>query len=237
MRLFAKWRGRKIPSRPRTAIVLGGGGIRGLAHLGILKHLERQGHDSFDFFVGTSAGAVFGALYLLSEDADQAIHRVIQTLEILKKRKSLIQITTKKSNFLSNLKERVARTKSLFSLSVIDEIYLKEFLVALIGEGYTFSGLNKPLYVVATDLVSGKDVVFSRGDLIPALMASSAIPGAFPPQRFKEYCLIDGGSTQKLPAGIARKLGAERILAVDVGSPFQKKNEFTSSPQIIARRA
>ena len=72
----------------------------------------------------------------------------------------------RKSSLLSNLKEKVARTKSLFSLSVIDDIYLKEFLVALIGDGPTFSQLRQPLYVVATDLISGKDVVFSRGELI-----------------------------------------------------------------------
>lgn len=235
MGIFSKWFERRPSPEIQTAIALGGGGIRGVAHLAILKHLEQYDYASTDFIVGTSAGAVFGALYLLSHDAEDAINRLEVALDKLNKKKSLIQITSNKSNFLANLKEKMYRAKALFSLSIIDEVYLEEFLVTLIGGNPTFSRLKKPLYVVATDLISGKDVVFSQGDLIPALMASSAIPGAFPPQKYKSFCLIDGGSTQKLPSGIARHLGADRIIAIDVGSPFQRKTEFTSSLQVISR--
>jgi NTE family protein len=235
MGLFSKWLGKRTAPEIKTALALGGGGIRGVAHLGVLKYLEERRYPPIDFLVGTSAGAVFGSLYLLSRDADDAINRLDLALKKLDKKKSLIHITSKKSNFLSNLKEKMYLAKSLFSLSVIDEAYLEEFLVTLIGENVRFSQLKNPLFVVATDLVSGKDVVFSKGDLIPALMASSAIPGAFPPQKYQGYCLIDGGSTQKLPAKIARQLGAGRIMAIDVGSQFQRKTEFSTSPQIISR--
>lgn len=235
MGFFTKWFEKRAATEIKTALALGGGGIRGVAHLGVLNHLEEQKHPPFDFMVGTSAGAVFGALYLLSRDAGEAINRLVLALEKLDKKKSLIHITSKKSNFLANLKEKMYMAKSLFSLSVIDEFYLEEFLVTLIGEDATFSRLRKPLKVVATDLISGKDVVFSKGNLIPALMASSAIPGAFPPQKYKNYCLIDGGSTQKLPTRIALQLGASRIMAIDVGSSFQRKTEFSTSPQVISR--
>ena len=235
MGLFTGWFKKKGIARTRTAIALGGGGIRGAAHLGVLKYLEEKEYNRFDSIVGTSAGAIFGALYLQSRDSNEAIDKLVQTLDKLDKKKSLINITSKKSNFLSNLKEKLYLAKSLFSMSIIDESYLEEFLVTLIGERSTFSQLKKPLYVVATDLISGKDVVFSQGDLIPALMASSAIPGAFPPQKYEKYCLIDGGSTQKLPSKIALMLGANRVMGIDVGSPFQPKENFSSSIQVISR--
>lgn len=235
MALFSGWLGKKTGKKTKTAIALGGGGIRGMAHLGVMKFLEENQSGQPDFLVGTSAGAVFGSLYLLSENADEAIDRVTRALKKLGKKKSLIQITSKKSNFLSNIKEKIHLAKSLFALSIIDASYLEEFLVTLLGEHTTFDRLKKPLHVVATDLVSGKDVVFSRGDLIPALMASSAIPGAFPPQKYKDYCLIDGGSTQKLPTKVALILGAHRVMAVDVGSPFLARTGFTTSSQVISR--
>jgi len=224
------WFGKK-----KSALVLGGGGIKGVAHLGILKYLEENGYDNYDFIVGTSSGAIFGALYLSSLNSAKAYDRLATTLKKLKSKKSLINITKKKSSFLSNLKEKLYLAKSLLSISIIDEEPLREFLTTLLRENIQFSDLKKPLYVIATDLISGKDVVFSHGDLIPPLMASSAIPGAFPPIKYKNYILIDGGRTQKLASGIAARLGAQKILGVDVGGKFLSKERFTISTQVITR--
>jgi NTE family protein len=235
MRLFRNWFKNSGIPEGKIALALGGGGTRGVAHLGILKFLEEHEYLDYDFIVGTSAGAVFGSLYLLSNDADEAIGRLARAIEILDKKKSLINIAAKKSNFLSNLKEKLYLAKSIFSLSVIGEEPMKEFLMTLLGDHPHFSDLRKPLYVVATDLYSGRDVVFSQGELIQPLMASSAIPGAFPPFSYKIYYLIDGGSTQKLPAKIARRLGADRVMGVDVGSGFQIKKHYSSSNQVIGR--
>lgn len=235
MGLFRFWFGKPRIPRAKIALALGGGGIRGVAHLGIMKFLEEHDFQNFDFLVGTSAGAVFGSLYLLCSGADEALGRVDRTLEKLGKKRSLINITAKKSSFLSNLKEKLYLAKAMFSLSVIGEEPLREFLTTLLGGNPRFSDLRKPLHVVATDLHSGRDIIFSQGDLIQPLMASSAIPGAFPPVSYKNYHLIDGGSTQKLPAKIARALGAERVMGVDVGSSFRIKDEFSSSRQVVSR--
>lgn len=235
MGLLRDWFKKSRTPGEKIALALGGGGIRGVAHLGILKYLEEQNHLNYDFIVGTSAGAVFGSLYLLSADADEAVGRLSRAIGKLNNKKSLINITAKKSNFLSNLKEKLYLARAMFSLSVISEEPLREFLMTLIGDHPRFSDLKKPLYVVATDLYSGQDVIFSQGDLIQPLMSSSAIPGAFPPQAYKSYYLIDGGSTQKLPVKIAGKLGAGRVLGVDVGSGFQIKKQYTSSNQVIGR--
>lgn len=222
-------------TKKKSALVLGGGGVKGVAHLGFLKYLEENGYDNYDFIVGTSSGAIFGALYLYSVNCDEAYNRLGSVLKKLDPKKSLINITKKKSSFLSNLKEKLYLAKSLLSISIIDEEPLREFLFTLLGQNLRFSDLKKPLYVVATDLISGKDVVFSQGDLIPPLMASSAIPGAFPPIKYKNYTLIDGGRTQKLATGIASKLGAQKILGVDVGGKFQFKERFFNSTQVISR--
>ena len=235
MGLLKQWFKKKDTAGEKTAIALGGGGIRGAAHLGILKYLEEEGYVNYDFMVGTSAGAVFGALYLLSLDSEDAVKKLSLVIEKLGKKRSLINISTRKSSFLANLKEKLFLAKSMFSISIIDEAFLEEFLVTLIGKETTFSHLKKPLYVVATDLISGKDVVFSQGDLIPALMASSAIPGAFPPVEYKNYYLIDGGTTQKLPSKIALMLGARQVMGIDVGSPFQIKNRYATASQVITR--
>jgi NTE family protein len=224
------WFGKK-----KTALVLGGGGVKGVAHLGVLKYLEQNGYSDYDFIVGTSSGAIFGALFLSSSDVNEAYSRLSEVLTKLDTKKGLINITKNKSTFLANLKEKLYLAKSLLRISIIDEAPLREFLVALLGEKPQYSDLKLPLYVVATDLISGKDVVFSRGDLIPPLMASSAIPGAFPPIRYKNYLLIDGGRTQKLASGIASKLGAQKILGVDVGGHFLLKHRFNTSTQVIIR--
>ena len=221
--------------RGKTALALGGGGVRGVAHLGVMKFLEENHHDRYDFVVGTSAGALFGALYLLSLDADEAQDTLSQAVARLSKTKGLPVVASRKSKFLTNVQEKLQTAKSLLTISIIDKEPLREFITALVGENTTFSDLKKPLYVVATDLKSGKDVVFSRGELVPALIASSALPGVFPPIEYHSYYLIDGGITQKLPSRIAYGLGAKRVFAVDVGSPFRFKDRFATPLQVIMR--
>lgn len=125
--------------------------------------------------------------------------------------------------------------KSMFQLSLIEEKPMKEFFLELFDKDIQFNDLRKELYVVTTDLISGKDIVFNKGTLINALMASSAIPAVFPPQKYKNYYLIDGGTTQKLPSRIAYALEANKVIGTDVGSPFISKNKYSNSADLIIR--
>ncbi len=234
MEIIKKWFGRKTIHKGKTAIALGGGGARGVAHLGILKYLEDNGYHC-DFLVGTSAGAIFGALYLLSQDSDEAYERLKDALENLEGGKKFLGITNNKSSVLANLKEKLYLAKSLFSISILEQEPLQKFLTVLIGKDKTFKDLKKTLYVVATDLNTGKDVVFSQGELLAPLMASSSLPGVFPPVKFQNYCLIDGGTTQKLPSRIAYMLGAQKVLGVDVGSAILPKENFSGAAQVMIR--
>jgi NTE family protein len=234
MEILKKWFGKKTIHKGKVAIALGGGGARGVAHLGILKYLEDNGYY-YDFLVGTSAGAIFGALYLLSQDSDEAYERLKDALEGLEGGGKFLAVTNKKSSVLANLKEKLYLAKSLFSVSILDQEPLREFLTVLIGKDRTFKDLKKTLYVVATDLNTGKDVIFSKGELLTPLIASSSLPGVFPPVKFRDYCLIDGGTTQKLPSGIASMLGAKKVLGVDVGSAILPKENFSRAAQVMIR--
>ncbi len=221
-------------NKKKTAIVLGGGGVRGVAHLGVLKFLEENNYD-FDFIVGTSSGAVFGALYLLNKNLDEAYMKLSESFQNLGKYKNLKDVISKKSSFLINIKKKLYMAKSMFQLSLIEEKPMEEFFLELFDKDIQFNDLRKELYAVATDLISGKDIVFNKGNLINALMASSSIPAVFPPKKYKNYYLIDGGTTQKLPSKVAYALGANKVIGIDVGSPFINKNKYSNSADLIIR--
>lgn len=230
----AQWCSRILSSRKPVAIALGGGGARGVAHLGVLKFLEDNNYR-FDLITGTSAGAIFGALYLLVNDAEEAYERFRDVLSVTDTDYDLISESRKESSFLRSLRRTLYLGKSLFSPSIIKSEPLSRFISALIGDQRDFEELKSPLFVVTTDLVSGKDVVFQRGKLHLPVLASSSIPGVFPPVRLGKYLLIDGGTTQKLPSRIAFQLGAGRVLGVDAGSPFSDVATYENATEILIR--
>ena len=221
-------------SRMPTAIALGGGGARGVAHLGLLKFLEDNAYH-FDMIAGTSAGAIFGALYLQSNDAEEAYDRFKHVFSETDTDYDLITESRRESSFLNSLRKTLYLGKSLFYPSVIKSEPLSRFIAELLGEKKDFEDMKIPLYVVATDLISGKDVVFHQGELHTPILASSSIPGVFPPVHHGEYLLIDGGTTQKLPSRIAFQLGAARVLGVDASSPFNLETRYENATEILIR--
>jgi len=215
----------KIFKKNKIALVLGGGGARGISHLGVLKFLEEIKFN-YDFIVGTSAGAIFGALYLKYNNTEKVwkelrdnIFKDNNVTENLKK----ISYNNEKKSLLTDFKEKIYSAKVLFKEGIFDDKIMKESYEILFKDIKYIEELKGKIYMVSTDLLSGRDVVFSKGEIIPTLMATSAIPGIFPPVNYKGYYLIDGGSTQKLPTIIAKKLGADIIISVDVGGNLEKK--------------
>lgn len=223
-----------LRKKPKIALVLGGGGARGIAHLGVLKFLEENGYD-FDFIVGTSAGAVFGALYLKTLDIKTTIDEYLTIMEEDKNKSDVFKIDNEdKSSLLSNLKEKYYTAKALFKKGIFESTNVENSYKKLF-ENCGFQDLKKKIYIVSTDLISGQDIVFSKGALLPALMATSALPGVFPPVEYKGFYLIDGGPTQKLPSLIAKALGADKIFAIDVGSKFKRILNHPEGVKIILR--
>jgi NTE family protein len=199
----------------RIALVLGGGGLKGFAHIGVLRALEERGIVP-DVYAGTSIGAMIAAAYLGGSSIDDLASRA----EALRKR-DLFRL-----NHFGMLLERM-RSPS---------IYLEEPLRALVSNAIpdiTFAGLPKRLLVNTVDLDRGARVVWGLPGLEDvsvrdAIYASCALPGFFPPGRVGERTCIDGGVVDNLPVSVTSTF-ADLIIAVDVGSSDQSRTDSASA--------
>jgi NTE family protein len=175
----------------KLALVLGGGGSRGVAHLGAIKELEAAGLRP-DLIIGCSAGAIVGALY-----ADNPEMTGVEEMALKMTRSDLMETTW-------------------FSRQgIVKGDALQDFLKKQL-RSKTFDELKIPLIVIATDLFTGETIELSQHDLPLAVGASCAFPGVFHPVLLHDRYLIDGGASSPVPVEIAKKYGAERIIAIDV---------------------
>jgi len=190
----------RVARKPRVALALGGGAARGFAHIGVIKVLETQGLVP-DLIVGTSAGAVVGALYAAGHGPFELQKLAIQ------------------------LDESAVTDWSLFDRGVIKGEALERFINTHVGNK-PIEGLKRRFAAVATDLQSGQPIVFQRGNTGTAVRASSSIPGVFPPVPINGREYVDGGLVAPIPVREARGLGADIVIAVDIsGRPSGKKNQ------------
>lgn len=190
----------KVPQNHiKVALVLGGGGSKGLAHVGVLKELEQAGIYP-DLIVGCSSGAVIGALY-----ADQPHVKRLEKLLIGLKRSDLMDFSIFASKF-----------------GVVKGLLFKAFLEQNL-KSKKFKHLQIPFIAVATDLKTGELIEFGVGEIVPPVMASSAVPGVFNPVFYKGRYLVDGGVVDPIPVRVAKKYGAHVIIAVDVGEDISDK--------------
>lgn len=179
-------------SRPRLGVALSGGGVRGLAHLGVLKALEEEG-IAVDLIAGTSMGGAVAALYAAGVPLERLIEETTRT----------------------RLLDVAALDKSWYGLFGHKKV--ARFLSNLLGDAtLTFEQLDIPAVVMAVDLETGELVTLDEGPIIPAVMATTALPLLFAPVRHEGRWLIDGGALNNLPVDVVRRMGAERVLAVNV---------------------
>lgn len=191
------------PEKPvRIALVLGGGGSKGLAHLGAIQELEAAGIRP-DLIIGCSAGSIVGAFY-----ADNPLVHGMERLFLKLKRKDLLDPT------LFQVRYGFVEGKAL-------QDFLKKNLRA-----QTFKDLQIPLIVIATDLFTGETVELWEGDIPTAVNASSAFPGIFKPILLHNRYLIDGGAASPIPVEIAKKYGAEIIIAIDVSEKLPTSTPY-----------
>lgn len=177
-------------TRPTVALVLGGGGLRGFAHVGVLSALEELGVHP-DFIIGTSAGAVVGAAYASGLTPDQ-----IKSAALDVKIPSLIDITLSTSGLI--------RGDNLAS-----------WIDGITG-GVPIEKFPRRFAAVATDLQTGQAVLLDRGAAGGVVRASSAVPGINMPVAYDDGHLIDGGVTSLVPVRFARAMGADVVIAVDI---------------------
>lgn len=181
------------PGGAGVALVLGGGGCRGYGHIGVIRALEKNGLRPA-LIVGSSAGSLVGALYAAGHTADQ--------LEALGNR----------------LTPNLLRDWIFPKLGIFGGDAIRRFVIEAVGER-TIESLPTRFAAVATDLRSGVEKVFDRGDLGLAVQASSSAPGLMEPARIGRGFYVDGNISSPVPVGAARQLGAGRVLAVDVTFP------------------
>jgi len=227
----------------KVGLALGGGGARGIAHLGVLKVLEEEGVP-FHLIAGTSFGSIAGALYAQNPKAEQVRERVIHFLNSEAFRRTKIFFIKKhyeekkKASFIDNFKTYLQ--KGIFwgiSLQRTSFISEPEFLahISLLFEDKKIEETVIPFVAVATDLTHGKEVVLSEGPIRKAIAASCAIPGIFPPMTFEGNQLIDGGWVNQVPAEPLTRQGADFVIAVDTSEDAGTLRTFNNGLDIVLR--
>lgn len=198
---------RSLPAgrRPRVGLVLSGGGARGLAHIGVLKVVEREGVP-VDLVVGTSVGAIVGALY--------ASGVAPSDIEGMAKEVGWNELTDLSS-------ARVVRL--LLSERLLSTQKMEKYLKDRIGEK-SFADLKIPFACLATDIRTGEGIVLREGSVALAARASATMPGIFEPVPFRHRLLIDGGVVDNVPTEVARRLGADILLCLYVPEDFSRHN-------------
>lgn len=232
-----------MTAKHERVLVLGGGGVRGLAHLGILMELEKAG-VRLDAILGVSAGAIIGGMYALEADAAKITSRVLTFLSSSAFRRLNLRfdIDSRPGNgktpfferLLNGIKRQLAmellfRRPSLFKGEML-EILVRN----LVGE-HDFTQARIPFFVTALDLKRGRKVVLSEGSMVKAIVASSSVPGFFPPVRLGGDVLCDIGTIDNMPIDEARAIGATRVIAISLNAEVAAVGELPSGIDVIFR--
>lgn len=183
--------------RKKVGLALGGGGARGLAHVGVLKVLEDY-KIPIDMIAGTSMGAIIGTLYSAEPNAKKLEKEIIE-----RDWKKIFDYTISRSGIIKGEK-------------------IEKFLREKLG-GLSFKDMKIPLYITAYDLTKKREVVFDRGDVAKAVRASISVPGVFIPIENKGEVLVDGGVADIIPIDALKNAKADIIIAVNVDSIKEKK--------------
>ncbi len=181
--------------RKTIGLALGGGGARGLAHIGVIRVLTKAGFK-IDYIAGTSMGALVGAVYAATGDLDflEKMFESIREKDVL----SVHKIAKHKDGLLFKPKHPV------------------EQMLEKLVDGTKVEDCRIPFTAVATDATTGLKVLLDKGDLIQAVRASTALPTILPPVTINGQILIDGGLIDPVPADVVKKMGADYVIAVDV---------------------
>jgi len=203
--------------RKKIGLALGGGGARGLAHIGVIKMLVENGID-IDFIAGTSMGALVGGWYAATKD--------IYALENI---------------FLDSQKTNLLKISKIFKKNHNAQ-FKDNFVNKLLSDNFKDINIEKcqiPFRAIATDVANGDEYVIKEGSLLEAIRASINLPIVFNPVSLNKKLLIDGSFSNPLPADIAREMGADFVIAVDVSSkwldfPLKQTNWWQIVPLIFS---
>lgn len=232
--------------RKRVGLVLGGGGAKGVAHIGVLKVLEEAGIP-IDYIAGTSMGAIVGGLYAIGYKAaeiDSMVSRQDWTMLLSDRvKRSNLSFPEKENSerYIISLPFGKNKKDRLISGMIKGQNLQNLFSNLTIGyhDSVDFNTFHIPFACVAVDIIDGKEYVFRQGSLPLAMRASMAIPAVFTPVRLDSMVLVDGGLNNNYPADVARSMGADVIIGVDLGTSDLKVLPNINTPadvvgQIVA---
>lgn len=212
----------KYKPRPKIALVLGGGGAKGAAEVGVLKEIERAGVP-IDYIVGTSIGSIVGGLYSIGYRAND--------LDSLFMHQDWVKL------FNDKKAKGYGKVPEIKGVGLMKGVGVLQFLDSLVSERQVYKGpgvypdsidfndLPIPYRAVACDILTGNTAVLSHGSLPLAMRASMAIPGVFKPVDLDSLVMLDGGLVNNLPVDVARKMGADIVIAIDLTQ--NKHPDFT----------
>lgn len=230
-----------VTDRPKIGLVLGGGGARGYAHVGVLKKLEEM-RIPYDYIAGTSMGSIVGGLLATGMESDELSQVVKETDwdDMFNDETSREDIPFRRKaddNLgLFGPKLGIGEASGILPKGVVSGqkiIFMFESVASQRVNTSDFDQLPIPFRAVATDIVSGDMVIIGNGELSMAMRASMAVPAVFDPVRRDGALLVDGGLVRNLPVDIARDMGADVVIAVDVGTKLIGKDEITDAVAIV----
>ncbi len=230
-------------NRPKIGLVLSGGGAKGFAHIGVIQVLEKAGIKP-DFITGTSMGSIIGALYAIGYTPDQIanISDSINWDEAMSNSIALNDVAQEEKayykRFITELS--IENKKVNLPAGLIEGQNLQDLLTILTRNVQYESDFSKfpiPYACVATNIETGEPVLLNHGSLPLAIRASMAIPSIFTPVEIEGKLLIDGGWVRNLPVQEAIEMGADIIIAVDVGAPLKKKKDLNTLLDILDQTA
>jgi NTE family protein len=228
-------------SRPKIGLALGGGGAKGAAHIGILRVLE-ENNIAIDYIAGTSIGAYIGALYALGLSADEIEVIMLNTkwdkgFSDFIPRENL-QFADKELRDEYNITVRLGYSDSEFKvpgglLLGQSAFQLLKLSTNTFGEFSSFDELPIPFRAVATNIATSEVVVLDSGSLSQAVRASSTVPGIVEPTVIDGNLLVDGAIVNNIPIDVVKQMGADIVIAIDIGSPLVDQKDIKSTVDVL----
>ena len=224
----------------KTAIALGGGGARALAHIGVLKVLEAN-KIKFDYITGTSMGSIIGALYAMGKTPESIettlknyfVHKLFSKMN-MQKMQDENQVTSARS-LIRKAREFVKYGSQEGGSSFLSHSILED-LVDTVVPDMDISETTIPFACVATDITNGKEKIFTKGPLRKIVLASASIPGVFPPVNIDNVWYTDGAHVNVTPVSVAKMFGADFVLASDVKSKLKTLETLPTNAKDIMNR-
>jgi len=226
---------------PCIGLVLGGGGARGAAHIGVIEVLERE-HIPVCRIAGTSMGAIVGGMYAAGYSPDEmaGIIGKLDWNDLFSDGPARVEMPMRRKQadyrYLLNFEIGWKNGHIITPVGVVQGQKLLMLLRRLLVSAWDvddFDALPIPFRAIATDIVAGKEVIFGEGDLPLAIRSSMSVPGAFAPTNVDGKLLVDGGIMNNVPIDVARGMGATRLIVVDVGTPLAEEAELSNPVALL----